>query len=113
MSANRIAYRGPTVSTPAREHATTLSAASRSGARAGQLVGLGAACLMAAYLLPETTAGTAVFFAGSGLLSLAGLLHFFERRRNRAEEAMFNAVSNFVEHDAAASFTTNPEGIIG
>ncbi|MEM9473979.1 MAG: ATP-binding protein [Pseudomonadota bacterium] len=101
------------MSTPAREHATTLSAASRSGARAGQLVGLGAACLMAAYLLPETTAGTAVFFAGSGLLSLAGLLHFFERRRNRAEEAMFNAVSNFVEHDAAASFTTNPEGIIG
>ncbi|MEO0703197.1 MAG: ATP-binding protein [Pseudomonadota bacterium] len=63
--------------------------------------------------MPGTAIGTGVFFAGTGLLSLAAILHFFERRRNRADEAMFHAVSHFVEHDASPSFTTNTEGIIG
>ncbi|MEL6643548.1 MAG: ATP-binding protein [Pseudomonadota bacterium] len=89
------------------------SAGSLDRARAGQLLGLGAACLIAAYLLPDTFPGMAVFFIGTSLLSLAALMHIAERRRNKAEKALHTAVSHFVENDASPSFTTNAEGVIG
>ena len=89
----------PDLKPPARETATMLSAGANSVARAGQLVGLGAGCLMAAYLIPGTAIGTGVFFAGTGLLSLAAILHFFERRRNRADEAYsaFSRIDDLIE----------------
>lgn len=90
-----------------------MAAASGSGARVGQLAGLGVGCLMVAYVMPNVAIGSAVFFAGTGLLSLAGLLHVADRRRNRAEIAMFDAVAHFVENDASPSFTTDVEGVIG
>ncbi len=82
-------------------------------ARSGQLLGIGATCLIASHLLREPTIAAGVFAAGVALLALAALTQLLHRRRSRAEETLFNAVSHFVELDATPSFTTDGEGVIG
>ncbi|MEM9974512.1 MAG: ATP-binding protein [Pseudomonadota bacterium] len=79
----------------------------------GQLLGIGVACLIASHLLRDPTVAAGVFVGGVALLALAALAQFVHRRRSRAEEALFKAVSHFVEFDASPSFTTDVDGVIG
>ena len=82
------------------------------GEKLGHLVGLGIGCLLAAVFLPIPSLAPLVFFSGIGLLSVAVFVILVEFRRARSQEALFRAVSTFVENDASPSFTTDQDGSI-
>ncbi len=54
----------------------------------------------------------ALFFAGIGFLTTAGVLTLADRRRGVMRSRDLRTVARFVDHDAAPSFTTDAEGRI-
>ncbi len=83
------------------------------GPKLAQLVGLGVGCLAVAYLAPIAELTPIIFYAGVALLTVSAVVVLVEQWRWRSQEALFRAVSTFVESDAAPSFTTDDQGIIG
>ncbi|AJE46913.1 ATP-binding protein [Celeribacter indicus] len=77
-------------------------------------LGLGGAGLsLAALLLPLPRTGLLLFAAGAALLWAALLVQVLSRRQARRRRRLHDMLAEFVAHDAAPSFTTDLDGVIG
>ncbi|WP_242107332.1 PAS domain-containing sensor histidine kinase [Aliiroseovarius subalbicans] len=63
--------------------------------------------------MPFPIVGLALLMAGLTVLTLAFLIRLIALRHTQVELGLFQTVSEFVEHDAAPSFTTDADGQIG
>ena len=77
------------------------------------LVGVAIVCLIGANFVSLPWLDTIMLTSGVTLLLMALVLHLLAARKNRAQKALFSAVSHFVEQDASPSFSTDHEGMIG
>jgi two-component system cell cycle sensor histidine kinase/response regulator CckA len=73
----------------------------------------GAACCAAALLVPQTQLGLIGFSAGAVLLWSSAIISVAARRHSSARKRIHRSISEFVSHDAAPSFTTDTDGVIG
>lgn len=75
--------------------------------------GLGAIFCAAALFITDTRYGLFFFIVGMVLLWSMLILRLFERHWRKRREAMRETISTFVANDAAPSFTTDEDGVIG
>ena len=73
----------------------------------------GAACCALALLVPRTQIGLMAFAAGAVLLWSAAIIAVTAWRHAAARKRIHRSISEFVAHDAAPSFTTDIDGVIG
>ncbi|WP_417249246.1 ATP-binding protein [Celeribacter sp.] len=77
-------------------------------------IALGGVILCAAALiLPDARLGLAAFASGGAILWAIAILREIERRRRRRIGRLHASIAEFVAHDAAPSFTTDADGVIG
>lgn len=81
--------------------------------RIGILLALSVIVIGAALYVPNSGFGLILLAAGSTLLAATSIVQILSFRNRRARKNLHNIISSFVELDAAPSFTTNREGIIG
>ncbi|MBU2866483.1 hybrid sensor histidine kinase/response regulator [Pacificibacter marinus] len=73
----------------------------------------GAACCAAALLAPQTQMGLIGFSVGAVLLWSSAIISVAARRHSASRKRVHGLISEFVSHDAAPSFTTDIDGVIG
>ncbi len=78
--------------------------------RAGYLLALAAAFLVAAWAATPPLLAFALLLLGMTFVSLAFLVRFVALRHERARHQFFRTIENLIENDAAPGFTTDKDG---
>ncbi|MFV2001694.1 MAG: ATP-binding protein [Paracoccaceae bacterium] len=81
--------------------------------KAGILLGLSVAVLVAALYVPNSGFGLVLLSVGTTLLAVTAAVYRLGQRDRRARSDLHRTIGAFVELDASPSFTTNREGVIG
>lgn len=80
---------------------------------AGYLVGMAAVALVSGALVSDRLAMVFLLSVAGSLLVLAALLFLVVRRQAWRRSRLQGQLADFIAHDAAPSFTTDPDGAIG
>ncbi len=101
------------MSHPALTRQPVTEAALALSPKAGYLLVLAAGFLVTAWRVTHPLAGLALLLTGMTFLLLAFIVRLIALRETHTKKDLFRVVSTFVEHDAAPSFTTDSDGLIG
>ena len=80
---------------------------------AGYLVGMAAVALVSGAFVSDRLAMVFLLSVAGSLLVLAALLFLVVRRQAWRRSRLQGQLADFIAHDAAPSFTTDPDGAIG
>ena len=100
------------MSDTAVQRAPVQQAALQLAPKAGHLIVLSLAAFGVALYVPNPTIGLALFSTGLTLLLLGAMAQRSAFRDRKARQRLQETVAEFVEHDGAASYTTDGDGQI-
>lgn len=112
MHGTRITRESP-VSHPALTPQSLTLTAAALAPKVGLLLALSLSVIGGALYVPNAVVGLVLLAIGATLLATAAIVRFLADRRKRAQKSLHDTIASFVQLDAAPSFTTNHEGVIG